>query len=150
MGKDEREEELDFLEGLKARTGRDLAEWMAAITARGFSDKNEIIDWLRTQGLPFPRAAWLDRIHRNGGKPIQIGVLAAVAPEPGRDAERRTEPPRRPVLRIVPGSRGQTAPQVSEEEKGQSPADAAAAFEKLVAAAKGYRPLYHLLEAQIR
>ena len=70
MANDEREEEREFLDGLKARTGRDLAEWMAAITAQGFTDKNETIDWLRGQGLSFARASWLERIHRNGGKPI--------------------------------------------------------------------------------
>src|SRR5262245_27205851 len=69
----EHDEEREFLAGLKARTGRDLAEWMAAIAAQGFGDKNEIIDWLRTQGLPFARASWLERIHRNGGKPIYAG-----------------------------------------------------------------------------
>ena len=70
MAKDEREEEREFLSGLKARTGRDLGEWMAVIAAQGFTDKNEIIDWLREQSLPFARASWLERIHRNGGKPI--------------------------------------------------------------------------------
>ena len=74
MAKDEREEEREFLERLKARTGRDLAEWKAAIAAQGFSDKNEIIDWLRTQGLPFARASWLERIHRNGGRPIHAAA----------------------------------------------------------------------------
>jgi hypothetical protein len=54
MVNDEREEEHQFLQGLKARTGRDLAEWMAAIATQGFSDKNEIIDWLRSEGLPLP------------------------------------------------------------------------------------------------
>ena len=76
MAKDEREEEREFLSGLKARTGRDLGEWMAAIAAQGFTDKNEIIDWLREQGLPFARASWLERIHRNGGKPIYLGPSA--------------------------------------------------------------------------
>jgi hypothetical protein len=46
MAKGEREEEEALLADLKARTGRDLAEWMAAITAQGFTDKNETIDWL--------------------------------------------------------------------------------------------------------
>src|SRR5262245_32904268 len=76
MAKDEHEER-EFLAGLKARTGRDLAEWMAAIAAQGFHDKNEIIDWLRTQGLPFARASWLERIHRNGGKPIHDAARGA-------------------------------------------------------------------------
>ena len=81
MSNDEREEERAFLEGLKARTGRDLAEWMAAIAAQGSSDKNEIIDWLRTQGLPFARASWLERIHRKGGKPIHADGPADTRPE---------------------------------------------------------------------
>ena len=37
---------------------------MAAIAAQGFADKNEMIDWLREQGLPFARASWLERIHK--------------------------------------------------------------------------------------
>src|SRR5262245_7947963 len=77
---DERQEEREFLEGLKARTGHDLADWMARIAANGFSDKNEIIDWLRAEGLPFARASWLERIHRNGGVPIYATVASGVAP----------------------------------------------------------------------
>ena len=42
----------------------------------GLSDKNEIIDWLREQSLPFARASWLERIHRNGGKPIYLRSTA--------------------------------------------------------------------------
>jgi hypothetical protein len=137
MVKDEREEEREFLEGLKARTGRDLGEWMAAIAAQGFGDKNEIIDWLRAQSLPFARASWLERIHRNGGRPIFA------------DDARPTETRRTPLLRLVPKGPARLEQQV-EEEKDQTAHDAGAALEKLVAAAKGYRPLYRLLEAQIR
>src|SRR5215813_9537587 len=102
MAKDDREEEREFLEGLKARTGRGLAEWMAAIAAQGFSDKNEIIDWLRSQGLPFARASWLERIHRNGGKPIHADAPAVAAAEMHRDDERPAEPHRAPKLRVIP------------------------------------------------
>ena len=152
---DERREEREFLEGLKARTGRDLAEWMAAIAAQGFgatSDKNEIIDWLRTQGLPFARASWLERIHRNGGQPIHPGALGEAAAEGPREEARPAEPRRTPVLRLVPKVAQKEAEREAPapEEKDQPPADAAAALDKLLAAAKGYRPLYHLLEAQIR
>ena len=49
---------------------------MAAIAAQGFSDKNETIDWLREQGIPFARASWLERIHSNGGKPIYLHQAA--------------------------------------------------------------------------
>jgi hypothetical protein len=150
MARDEREEERDFLAGLKARTGRDLAEWMAAIAARGFSDKNEIIDWLRGQGLPFARASWLERIHRNGGRPIYADAPADGAAETGRDDARRAEPRPAPQLRLVPKVEQVDKEAPEEEEKNQLPADAAAELEKVVGSAKGYRPLYHLLEAQVR
>jgi hypothetical protein len=140
----ERQEEREFLEGLKARTGRDLAEWMQAIGAQGFSDKNEIIDWLRTEGLTFARASWLERIHRNGGKPIHADHPSAVDADTARtDAPpKETRQPRPKAAR--PPERVPDRPPV------QPPADAAAALEKLVAAAKGYRPLYFLLEAELR
>ncbi|MBX9591667.1 MAG: DUF4287 domain-containing protein [Hyphomonadaceae bacterium] len=144
MATDEHEEEREFLAGLKARTGRDLAEWMASITAQGFADKNETIDWLREQGLPFARASWLERIHRNGGKAIysdpppkrahdksgNAGPQHAHANEPTEAVPR----PPTPAASAVP------APAPSDE----------ASLEKLLAAAKGYRPLYHLLEAEMR
>ncbi len=145
MAKDEREEEREFLEGLKARTGRDLAEWMAAIASQGFSDKNEIIDWLRAQGLPFARASWLERIHRNGGRPIHAGATpAAPAPDAHIDApsaETRAAP------RPQAGPRPRAA---ASDRRQENDADAAAELERLLSAAKGYRPLYHHLEAEIR
>jgi hypothetical protein len=123
---------------------------MAAIAAQGFSDKNEIIDWLRSEGLPFARASWLERIHRNGGRPIHAAEPADGTAETGgvdaRPAERRRAPP---LLRLVPNTPEKVAPDVREEQD-QPTADAAAALDRLVAAAKGYRPLYHLLEARFR
>jgi hypothetical protein len=210
MANDEREEEREFLAGLKARTGRDLGEWMAAIAAKGFHDKNEIIDWLRAEGLPFARASWLERIHRNGGKPIHaeppVGSdpalmgsdPAGLAPghAPGHSGPIAVPPSKAPALRLVrvvptpasPPPPVPAAPTPAADPSGHAmgsdpqgltpstadpaPAPAAAAskparkapkppprieppadpaaLEKLVAAAKGYRPLYHHLEAQIR
>src|SRR5262249_41523828 len=131
-----------------------------------FADKNEIIDWLRAEGLPFARASWLERIHRNGGKPIHADVPAgAAAPsrhdEPSAEPKRSPRPARVPHIRVVPDARlvpdARPAAEASRapEVKGaagaaEPPAHAAAELEKLVSAAKGYRPLYHLLEAQIR
>lgn len=135
MAKDEREEEREFLGGLKARTGRDLAEWMAAIASQGFSDKNETIDWLRNQGLPFARASWLERIHSNGGKPIYSDMPPRKAPQPEPEPE-HAAPEKQP-------------PPVRPAQKPLSTTDAAS-LEKLISGAKGYRPLYHLLEAAIR
>jgi hypothetical protein len=131
MANDEREEERTFLDGLKARTGRDLEEWMAAIAAQNFSDKNQTIDWLRSQGFAFARASWLERIHSNGGKPIYAHAPAAT------------------VARALPRAALSSAALVSATAASPATGDVAG-LEKLVSAAKGYRPLYHLLEAEIR
>jgi hypothetical protein len=130
MANDEREREREFLDGLKARTGRDLAEWMAAIASQGFTDKNDIIDWLRGQGLPFARASWLERIHRNGGRPIHAA--------PSGEAPKSRVP-----------TAAAPAPQTAPVQPVLTAADISA-LEKLLSAAKGYRPLYHLLEDGIR
>ena len=143
MATDEREEEREFLGGLKARTGRDLGDWMAAIAAQGFADKNEIIDWLREQGLPFARASWLERIHRNGGKPIYSD------PPPRKPHERAGEAEPRPAPTHQPAAAAPKRPTPATASAALS-TDDAAALDKLVAAAKGYRPLYHLLEAEMR
>lgn len=130
MAGDEQEEEREFLSELKARSGRDLAEWMAAITAQGFADKNEIIDWLRAQGFPFARASWLERIYKNGGRPIYMD--AAPAPV----AVSKPTP-------VLPKPAPPPTPRAPSKRE-------AADLDKLIAAAKGYRPLYQLLEGEIR
>ncbi len=142
--RDEREEEREFLERLQARTGRDLAQWMAAITLEGFADKNQVIDWLRTQGFSFPRASWLERIHANGGKPI-YGAVPAKSPAAASERPPAAAPARRPE----PVAAAPSPPQPGAAPAAP-PADAAAALEKLISAAKGYRPLYHMLETAIR
>ena len=123
MPRDEEEEEREFLADLEARTGRNLAEWMAAIAAQNFADKNEAIDWLRGQGIPFARASWLERIHSNGGRPIYLHQL------PKRSGTRRLQPP---------------APKPAPSARELADLD------RLLAAGKGYRPLYQMLEAEIR
>lgn len=134
MAKDELEEELEFLADLEARTGRDLAQWMTVIAAQGFSDKNQTIDWLRGQGIPFARASWLERIHNNGGKPIYAD-----------------KHPARSVPRAPSATREQApAPDKAAAEPAEPSLGDAAALEKLIAAAKGYRPLYHMLESELR
>ena len=155
MARDEREEEREFLERLQARTGRDLAQWMAAITLEKFTDKNQTIDWLRAQGLSFQRASWLERIHANGGKPIYGGVPAKPQlPEPAgatvtpskqeAPAATATPPPA-----AVPPAPSAAPPPVAPPPSPAAPSHAAA-LEKLISAAKGYRPLYQLLESAMR
>lgn len=134
MARDEREER-EFLERLQARTGRDLAQWMAAITHERFADKNQTIDWLRSQGFSFQRASWLERIHANGGRPIFGG--AASKPPLAEPTTPAADPPKQ-------------APAAATQPPAAVPSDTAAALEKLISAAKGYRPLYQMLESAIR
>jgi hypothetical protein len=128
MAREEEEEEREFLADLEARTGRDLATWMAAITAEGFADKNEAIEWLRAQGIPFARASWLERIHSNGGRPIYLHQ------PPKATTEGKSQPP---PPKPTPTPRAPTQAEIAD-------------LDKLLAAGKGYRPLYQLLEAEIR
>ncbi len=128
MARDEQEEEREFLADLEARTGRDLAAWMAAIAAERFADKNEIIDWLRAQGIPFARASWLERIHSNGGRPIYLHQPSKAA------SEAKARPP---APKPTPAPRAPSQREIAD-------------LEALLAAGKGYRPLYQLLEAEIR
>lgn len=139
----EGEEEREFLERLQARTGRDLSEWMAAITLERFADKNAAIDWLRGQGFTFQRASWLERIHANGGKPI-FGEVPAKASPVKPAAERPAADPA-PAPTVEPARPAAPHPAVPAPS-----ANTAAALEKLIAGAKGYRPLYQMLETAIR
>jgi len=80
MSRDYAEKEREFIEGLKADTGRDLGEWMSAIGDKNFAHRNDAIDWLRQQGFLFAWASWLERIHNNGGQPIYYDESAPPAP----------------------------------------------------------------------
>ncbi len=93
MSTDYGEMERQFLESLKADTGRDLAAWMEAIGAENLDRRNDIIDWLRRQGFMFSKASWLERIHNNGGRPIYSdqGRQEAAAP-PARTARSSDHP----------------------------------------------------------
>jgi hypothetical protein len=107
---------------------------MSAIAAQGFADKNETIDWLRAQGIPFARASWLERIHSNGGRPIYLH-------EPPRAGAEAKSPPK-PVKPQPAASRAPSPRAPSQREVAE--------LDTLLAAGKGYRPLYQLLEAEVR
>lgn len=136
MAKDYGEMEREFIAGLKGDTGRDLAEWMAAIAAQGFSNKNDAIDWLRGQGFVFNWASWLERIHANGGRPIY-------ADKPPPVASKRAASSDKPAALVRPSPQ----PVASAPEPQPSAPDAR--LEELIAAAKGYQPLYRLLAGEI-
>jgi hypothetical protein len=137
LTKDPRDREEEFIAGLADDTGRDLAAWMALIDAQTFGHRNDMIDWLRQQGLTFAKASRLERIHHNGGRPLYSDkpqVKIAVAEAPQAAAVPVVAAPPKPTVPILP------AVQVA-------PAGDITAF---LAKAKGYRPLAELLIRSIR
>lgn len=63
--------EKEFMDGLKGKTGKDLAAWMKAIDAFGGKKRNEVVTWLKSDhGFGHMNASLLAGIHANGGKPV--------------------------------------------------------------------------------
>jgi hypothetical protein len=63
--------EKEFMDGLKASTGSDLAAWMKTIDGFGSKKRNDVIAWLKTEhGFGHMNASLLAGIHANGGKPV--------------------------------------------------------------------------------
>jgi hypothetical protein len=158
MSTDYAEKEREFLDGLKADTGRDLGEWMQLISVQSLAHRNDIIDWLRQQGFRFSRASWLERIHHNGGKPIYADSVAASRPAPIRRPSRQppaAPPPSKEPLTAVAAPSPEvieTPSKVAEAQRASSPSpltDATAKLDHLLAKAKAYRPLAQFLMAEI-
>jgi len=155
MATDFGEKERQFIDGLKENTGRDLGEWMQAISAASLPHRNDIIDWLRHQGLMFAKASWLERIHHNGGKPIYADVPREAAPR---------RPPRRRSGASTPAPAIQSPPDNYDAEHMRPPAPAVASpaatdnsalapagdLDALLAKAKAYRPLAQLILNKIK
>ena len=138
------DKEREFLASLKADTGRDLEEWMAAIAEQNFAHRNDIIDWMRQQGFMFSKASWLERIYHNGGRPIYADEAS-----PQRPGQRTA----RPSLSIVTSTAdqsGETSGQNSPALRApaQDPANPAA-LDELISTAKAYRPLAQFVLAEI-
>ena len=63
--------EKEFMEGLKASTGRDLSGWMKTIDGFNTKKRNELITRLKNEhGFGHMNASLLAGIHANGGKPV--------------------------------------------------------------------------------
>lgn len=157
MATDFGEKEREFLEGLKENTGRDLGEWMLAISGAGLQHRNDIIDWLRHKGLMFSKASWLERIHHNGGRPIYAGVSRDAAPRrpPQRRREERAEPaptprPLSPAPSIAPAEPSITIASAIATVPARPPSAPAGDLDALLAKAKAYRPLAQHVLAKLR
>jgi hypothetical protein len=149
MATDFGEKEREFIDGLKENTGRDLGEWMQAISEAGLGHRNDIIDWLRHKGLMFSKASWLERIHHNGGKPIYAGVPKEAAPR--RPALRRRETPVAPLP--PPSQSPEPPPGAPAPAAPPAPLEVPSAggdVDALLAKAKAYRPLAQHVLAKIK
>ena len=150
MTTDYGEKERAFIDALKENTGRELEEWLAAISARGLPHRNDIIDWLRQQGFMFSKASWLERIHHNGGR-----LIYADAPK-GAPARRRVSRRRDGSASLSPAATASAAAPVAPASVPPPPAAAPPGptehgdLDALLAKAKAYRPLAQHLLAQIR
>ena len=155
MSTDYGAKEREFLDALKADTGRTLDEWMSAIAAQDLTQRNDIIDWLRRQGFMFSKASWIERIHNNGGRPIYADA--------GTQRPRaRPRPPSRPrVLAPAAPPSAQASPAhvttttpppapPSTTSPTATPAPDPAALDAVLARAKAYRPLAVYVIAEIR
>lgn len=153
MATDYAEKEREFLSDLKAGTGKDLAEWMGAISAQGFKDKNQVIDWLREQGFMFWKASWLERIHNNGGRPIYADANSARAnAEVARAILEASEALAETATASQPAAsaRQQSLPAKAPQAPSAAAAGEAVEIAALLAKAKGYRPLAEHLLRTIR
>jgi Domain of unknown function (DUF5655) len=162
MTTDYGEKERGFIASLKEYTGRDLDEWMAAISAQNLAHRNDIIHWLRQQGFMFAKASWLERIHHNGGRPIYADAphgeaSARVARrEESAGAEPQAEPPAsvlEPEPEATPAA--PAAPQAEPPSPSEPPAppppqQASDDLTPLLAKAKAYRPLAQHVIAKIK
>ena len=146
MATDYAEMEREFLAGLEADTGHDLAGWMIRIDGRQLAHRNDIIDWLRSEGFLFSWASWLERIHHNGGRPIYAVTAAGSAPTVGPPAG-NPEPPRRKAATAAPaaaaaGRLSAAATTIGFSSLAEPLADA-------LARAKAYRPLAELVIREV-
>lgn len=151
MAVDYAEREREFLAGLEADTGHDLAGWMALIEAQKLAHRNDIIDWLRTKGFHFSWASWLERIHHNGGKPIYATVAAA-----GPTLLPSARPAPAALERAKPAPTAAAAAATASADGGRiQPVSAVAAqgggdLGEILAGAKAYRMLAEHLIREVR
>jgi hypothetical protein len=161
MATDYAEKEREFLAGLEGDTGHDLAGWMTLIDQQSLAHRNDIIDWLRTQGFHFSWASWLERIHHNGGRPIYVTAAgtapsAAAMPLPAA----RPGPAAQPQAQVQPQShsRPMSAPAPPPPQPTPAPysprtIDAVSApgdLAELLSKAKAYRMLADHLIREVR
>jgi hypothetical protein len=82
--------EKEFMDNLKASTGKDLSAWMKEIDAFGSKKRNEVIAWLKAEhGFGHMNASLLGGIHANGGKPVYASTTDLLDNQFAKAAEMR-------------------------------------------------------------
>jgi uncharacterized protein DUF5655 len=148
MATDYGEKERAFIDGLQENSGRDLTEWMAAISAESLPHRNDVIDWLRRQGFTFSKASWLERIHHNGGKPIYADSSGRSPRPPRQHSETAADAAAAPIAQTPPQPAAPVAP--APQPAASTPAPQTADLSPLLAKAKAYRPLAQALINRIK
>lgn len=156
MGTDYAEKEREFIDRLADDTGRDLDQWMQAISAAGHAQRNDIIDWLRQQGFAFPKASWLERIHHNSGRLIYGGTAAVAAP-----ARRQSPAPQNETVSATASASpvptktdadvavSRTAEPAQRQSEVHVPGSSTGEVQLFLGAAKGLKPLAELALREI-
>ena len=63
--------EKEFMDGIKASTGKDLSAWLKVVDGFESKKRPEVIAWLKSEHkFGHMQAAMLAAIHANGGKPV--------------------------------------------------------------------------------
>lgn len=63
--------EQEFIDNLKASTGKTLPEWMKHVSGSGITKRNDIIKWLKEKNdFGHMNASLLTGIYLNNGKPV--------------------------------------------------------------------------------
>ena len=72
MARETKRLEDDFIATAKAKTGKELSEWLAIIANSGETKPNSMISWLKTNHkLNHLQANFISIIYQNDGKPTQ-------------------------------------------------------------------------------
>jgi predicted transport protein len=71
MAKSSQQIEQEFIEGLKAASGKDLKAWFEILKKKGLEKRNDMINWLKKeQAFGHVNASLLVGIYLNNGKPV--------------------------------------------------------------------------------
>ncbi|MBX7055469.1 MAG: DUF4287 domain-containing protein [Pyrinomonadaceae bacterium] len=83
--------EKEFMDGLEAESGKDLAAWLKIVDGFGSKKRNEVIAWLKDEhNFNHMQASLLAGIHANGGKPVYQSTDGLLDAQFGKNEDMRT------------------------------------------------------------